>query len=112
MELVKDKEFQQEVELKKIDPEMGTEVKLNLEALDALRGTHITTKKITPISDMVNTSPTEIDEAEELFHGKMLDFGTEEFQTELHFETEDLLPESVLKDEIIKLISDELNASR
>jgi len=112
MELHKDKEFQQEVEAKNIDPEIGLEINLDISKIDTL----IDNSKLSKSEEKdINTpkdpidSLSEIKETEELFHGGLLDFETEEFTTDLHFETEDLLPESIVHDEIIKLLEEEIN---
>ncbi len=98
MELQKDKEFQQEVETKNIDPESGLEIVLDLSSIASLG-----------VDKQTSPKHSEIEETEELFHSGLLDFAVEEEPIDLNFETEDLLPESIVQDEIIKLLEEEIS---
>ncbi len=112
MELQKDKDLVQEVEQKNIDPEIGLDITIKDSALSRLED-QITEspsiKNSPPVEESLGLSSGEIEEVEEAFHLNMFDFdqlNNNTPKTELCFETEDLLPEILVQDEILKLLKD------
>ena len=107
MELTKEKDFEQEVELKNLDPEIGFTIRIDPVNLEAIETNEI--RKIKEKTRSKKPEISELSEAEDKFHDQPMDFN-EDFGVELNFDNDDILPDlppESTTEEILKLLAEE-----